>query len=181
MTKFDVRPLLAVCSLLGLGGCIHQDDVMKPCPTPGILEDAETVTSFDGKGQQPANVVSRVTISNIQLKCQYKSLHKMPNKQVKAAIEFDMAVELGPAASQGPVTVPYFVAVTRNTQAILAREQYSRTFDVRAGGAATVREKVDDVEIPLASKATGANYEVIVGLVESEDQLARNRARHTQN
>ncbi len=79
------------------------------------------------------------------------------------------------------MTVPYFVAVTQRTQAILAREEYSKTFDLRGKAAQTVREHIDEVEIPLPAKATGANYEIIVGLVETEAQLAYNRARHTQN
>lgn len=180
MLRFP-RLLIAAAALAALAGCVHTEDRNQPCPVGGILGDAETASAFNGAAA-PANLIQRTTLTNVSISCSYDSAQKDgTHKRLDAALSFDIVVERGPAARPGSVTVPYFVAVSRNTKAILARESFSRTFDLAREPRASARERIDRVRIPLAPKTTGASYEVIVGLAVTPEQLAQNRARHSPN
>lgn len=171
--SLPLRLIAPALVLTLLSACAHQQARDQPCPTGGVLKDAETFTVYDGRGKEPANVVQRVTISNVSLKCSYRE-----RKHVDSTLAFDITAERGPAGRAAMVSVPYFVAVSRGGKAILARESYVHSFDLQKASRASAREEIDRVRIPLAPRATGASYEVIVGLEVTQEQLAENRARH---
>lgn len=168
----NVRRALIVLALASLVGCVH--DPRGPCPISGILSDAETMTAFAGGGHSPADAAAKVTLSNIRLTC----TNNPTRQRLDASVSFTVALERGPAGKSAPVTVPYFVAVSRGGKVILAREAYNHTFGSGSGATASARETIERVRIPLADKTTGASYEVVVGLILTPDQLAFNRARH---
>jgi hypothetical protein len=84
----------------------------------------------------------------------------------------------GPKAGGDRRTFKYWVAVTRRNQVVLAKQEF--TVDVRfPRGADTVRktETVSGIVIPRATETvSGTNFEVIVGLDLTPEQLAFNRA-----
>jgi hypothetical protein len=186
MPRFDAA--LALGALLALCACATQGNVLKPCPSYGILHDAETLSAFAPGGQDAASLAYRVTLTSTSLKCKYHgykgagpgreddSARRRPRNhgRVSGSLSFDIVIESGPSVSDSEVSVPYFVAITRGKKFILGREEFAERMRVVSGRVS--REQVEvPVNIPLAADTTGASYEVIVGLALTPEQLAYNR------
>ena len=173
-------PLMAI-ALLALGAlsaCSYRNPITEPCPTFGVLGDAEQVTAFNGGGHDLTNVAYRATLSSASLKCDYSKKEKrgQTSRAVTGELSYNLSVERGPALSDPQVTVPYFVAITRGKKYVLAREEFSQTLNLAAGTRVASQEQVP-VSIPLAKNLNGDSYEVVVGIKLTPDQLAYNRAQ----
>jgi hypothetical protein len=174
-----VLAVLALCMLTAVSACGTADPIMHPCPTFGILGDAEQATSFSGAGRDLTNVAYRATLSGAAIKCDYaqkKSRRGTVSQTVKGTLTVNLSVERGPALSNTEVTVPYFVAITRGKKYVLARQEFSQSFSLAGGTRVGSQEEVP-VSIPIAKDMSGASYEVVVGIILTADQLAYNRAQ----
>ena len=142
-----------------------------PCPGAAILYDAERVTVLAGDQDAGAGaIVYQGQISDIALACRYNGKRRPISVQVD--LTFDLKV---PGGVQGDYVLPYFVAVMRGKETILAREEFQVSLRTDETGAASVTERVDRIRIPLAEGTTGAAYQVIAGLRLTPDQVAYNR------
>lgn len=172
---------MAASVLLALGAlaaCSYRNPITQPCPSFGILGDAEQATAFNGTGHDLTNVAYRATLSGASLKCDYSSKKRRnrTERTVDGTLSVDLSVERGPALATTQVTVPYFIAVTRGKKYVLARQEFSETFNLSAGTRVAAQEEIP-VSIPLAKDLNGDSYEVVVGIILTPDQLAYNRAQ----
>ncbi|MFZ1991779.1 MAG: hypothetical protein WAW96_18640 [Alphaproteobacteria bacterium] len=169
---------IALLAPVALWGCGTPNPILEPCPTFGILGDAEQATSFNGAGRDLTNVAYRATLSAASLKCSYSKRERrgQTSRTVNADLSVNLSVERGPALSDTQITVPYFVAITRGKKYVLAREEFSQTLNLAAGTRVASQEEVP-LSIPLAKNLSGDSYEVVVGIKLTPDQLAYNRAQ----
>ena len=163
-----VQPALkigALVGLLALGGCITRAE-QGPCPTFGILKDAEYYPAPEGTGP---NTPYLAEITDIDVTCRYQG----KNKPVRAELEMRVAVS---AKSEGSFTasIPYFVAVARGDDIAIGRESFTVNVNVNEGRGAKT-ESVDGIYIPLAAGLSGASYHVFAGFELSPAQVARIR------
>ncbi|MFQ5563975.1 MAG: hypothetical protein ACE5FO_10455 [Parvularculaceae bacterium] len=143
-----------------------------PCPNILVLSDAARAVEFDGE-QTLEDVAYTAEITDVTLACRY-----FADKPIAAEVSVDLAFGRGPRAGSREHEYKYFVAVTRRDSEVIVKEEYTIPvkFD-RDRDTARVREKIDKIIIPRASeKTSGTNFEIIVGLSLTADQVIFNRS-----
>lgn len=171
-----VLPLaLGGCSWLGMGGSdddVDPDaDLPKPCPTVGVLDGADHITMFSGRGKDLTDVVLRAEIRKSAIECEYDT----DEKSISFNVAFDGTADLGPAATARDINIPGFIAVTRHGYMVS-----KRMLDIPVsfeGAARTVKflKTVEDTTIPYGGELNGSAYEIIVGFQLTPDELEYNR------
>ncbi len=182
---FSVRGLGLAALLvmpLALGGCsmfggddeavdVVEKDAPKPCPTVGVLDGADHVTLFNGRGKDLTDVVLRAEIRKSVLQCEYDS----DNAEISVNVAFDGTVDLGPAATSREANIPGFIAIVRHGYMV---SKQPLDIPVQFEGAArTVKflKTIEDTKIPIGGELNGAAYEVIVGFQVTKDELDYNK------
>ncbi len=170
-----VLPLaLGGCSWLGMGSSDDDTDpdagLPKPCPTVGVLDGADRVTLFSGRGKDLTDVVIRAEIRKSVIKCEYDT----DEKQISFDVAFDGTADLGPAATSRDMTIPGFIAVTRHGYMVSKQPlDIPLSFE---GSARTIKflKTIDATKIPYGGELDGSAYEIIVGFQLTKDQLDYN-------
>jgi hypothetical protein len=171
-----VRVAAAAGLVAALAACASLNPFKKPetrpCPTVAVLRDAGQLVQYrPGPGRDILDVRYSVDIADITGSCKYS------RDALEVTVSVDLIFTKGPAAEGAEMSAPYFVAVTRGGDDILAKKIFDSTIEFPANRRrAGVREEVDQF-IRLQPDETGAAYEIIVGLQVSEEQLERNRKR----
>lgn len=163
--------LLTGCAA-SVGDALDSRRNVGPCPSAGSLYEAARLIEFSGETEQFSEVAFTGEIVDVEFFCRYAG-----DEPIEAELQIDFAFGKGPAATRDSHAYRYFVAVTRRNSHVLEREDFEivAAFDGEAITAA--REVVRPIEIPRAEGSiSGANFEVLVGFVLSENQLAFNRA-----
>lgn len=144
-----------------------------PCPNVVVLNDAARMIEFAGGEQTAANVAWTGEIKDARGACRY-----VEDRPIEAQVEVDFAFGKGPAAQGNTHTVNYFVAVTRTNRDLIARQEFSVPVTFRSGrSVVNISEAVNNIIIPRKDKSiSGVNFEIIVGLSVSKDQLLYNRS-----
>ena len=72
----------------------------------------------------------------------------------------------------------YFVAVTRTNRDLIAKQEFTVPVKFRRGqDVVTITESINDILIPRANETiSGINFEIIVGLAVTRDQVIFNRS-----
>jgi hypothetical protein len=170
-----VAPLaLGGCSMFG--GDDEDADIDKaapqPCPTVGVLDGADRITVFNGRGRDLTDVVVRGEIRKAVTKCKYDT----DEHTISVDLAFDGLAEMGPAATSRDMTLKGFVAITRTDGKIVNKQEFDLPISF-AGATRQVRfEKVfEDSVVPYGGTVNGSIYEFLVGFQLSHDQLEYNR------
>lgn len=159
---------------LGLSACqqLNTDPNVGPCPVAGVLFDAERLVEIQGE-ELHENVGFTASIEGVKGFCRY-----VDDNPITMEIEIDFAFGKGPKAEGNEKTFQYFVAVTRRDRVVLAKQVTPITvkFDSNKD-VVRMKEKVEGIVIPRATPTvSGTNFEVLVGLELTPEQLAFNRA-----
>jgi hypothetical protein len=165
---------LGGCSWLGMGGDDADEvdkDMPKPCPTVGVLDGADHITVFNGRGRDLTDVVARAEIRKAVIECEYEP----SDGNISVNIAFDGQADLGPAATSREMTLKGFMTVVRHG-AIKSKMEYDIPVSF-AGAARTVRflKTIDETKIPYGGELNGSAYEVLVGFQLTQDELDYNR------
>ncbi len=143
-----------------------------PCPNIIVLQDAARLVEFAGE-ETIANVAYSAEIQNVSLQCRY-----VGSRPIDASVKVALAFGEGPAATERQKTFGYFVAVTRKDAEVIAKEEFF--VPVKFEGSRNVRqveEKIGTIVIPRAGEnVAGTNFEVVVGLVLTPEQVIYNRS-----
>ena len=171
-----LRVVAAGSLLVAVAGCSSLNPFKKadprPCPSVLALKDAVQTTVYrPGPGRDILDQRFVVDIADISSTCKYSG------DALLVSVAIDLIFTKGPAQEGEAMSVPFFVAITKGGDEILAKQIFDSDIEFpgnrrRAG----VREEIDQF-IRLLPDETGAAYEVIVGLQVSEEQLERNRTR----
>lgn len=175
----DLRRFRHLLLLLPLaaGACGAFDRSAPPtCPRIGILADAASLVKFRaGPGRDLTDVEHEAEILNVDRTCELRD----KGAAVEVVLTIQMAAARGPAAPEAAtVPLPYFVAVVeRASQRIVGRESIAGQIDLPPGRRrAGVGEEITE-RIPLGAGRSPADYEILVGLELTQEQLEYNRRR----
>ncbi|MEL6359602.1 MAG: hypothetical protein AAFR21_00850 [Pseudomonadota bacterium] len=144
-----------------------------PCPNIVVLNDAARLVDFATDEKTIENVAWSAEIEDVSIGCRYYS-----DKPIEASVEVDLAFGRGPAADGIEREYQYFVAVTRTDSEVIAKETF--TVPVKFDPDKNVyrlEDEIDEIVIPRKGEETsGLNFEIVVGLVVTADQLRFNRS-----
>lgn len=142
-----------------------------PCPPAGSVFDAARIVTLDGNGERYENITYTGEITDVRLFCRYAG-----GDPIDAELEIDFAFGRGPAGASVTHTYSYFVTVTRRNAKVLARQEYDIRGEFDDGRLDAKRETIRDITIPRADETiSGANFEVLVGFVLTDEELQFNR------
>ena len=157
--------LLAACGIFGPGE-------VKVCPRVSLLNDAESMTQYrDGPGRDLTDVLFEAKVVDVNWSCKY-----LDNRvRVEAAI--DIVAQKGPASEGANAKVSFFVGIIDYEQNIIAKKTFASEIEFRDGRRrAGVREEIEQI-LFLKEGESGDDYEIIVGMQLTEQQLKQNRRR----
>lgn len=164
-------PLLAFAALLlPLASCGLFEDPPLPCPLVSIMDQAKQVTFYrPGPGRDLTDITYHVGIRDLAYECDY-DFDDMGNR---VAVNFNVlfVAERGPAAEQGRVEIPYFVAMTDPGQNILTKKRFTAALEFE--GNAVRAQKVEELAqlIPFPLHADGSEYKSFIGIQLTPGQL----------
>ncbi len=176
MARFGGRRLsYAALFALGLAGCSAFNNAPPlPCPAASIVSDASRATVFmDGPGRDLIDIKFEVEIEAIASDCD----HNRAGDEITTRTGVRIVATRGPAAQGPEAAFFFFVAVVDKDQVVLARERFESALvfeptQRRAG----VVEEIEEL-IPLRAGLSGTDFEILVGLELTADQLEFNRNR----
>lgn len=164
--------LLAAAGMLLSACAFFSPQEAKVCPRVSLLNEAVTMTRYkDGPGRDLIDVLYEAKVHDVNWTCKF-----LDNRmRVEAAI--DIVAQRGPASKGGNAQVPFFVAIIDSAQKIVAKKTFSSEVEFRGGRRrAGVREEIEQT-VFLKKGESGTDYEIIVGLQLTEQQLKQNRGR----
>jgi len=160
-----------------LAGCAGEDARMKVCPRVAVLTEAGTLTRFEpGPGRDILDITFQVDVGDIIASCTFSD-SKEHGRRVVVQVAPVFVLDKGSANADGKAAFTYFVSVVRNGT-ILTKQPFDQVVEFAANRSrAIVREDTPpiEVDIPLAYKAAEYEYEVLVGIQLTADELAYNR------
>lgn len=139
------------------------------CPQVAVLQQAQTVTLFlPGKSGDIASQLSTAQISGVSGACTYEKKNKQHVLQVQFTSNF--LANNGPANQSKPITLPWFVAITKGSE-IIDKKQYSITLNFN-GNMSTAAATSKPVKVEFPPTPDSGNLEILVGFELTPDQLA---------
>lgn len=184
--RFEIRAcasaiavcLVAACSALPVaipGLPQTQRPEPPPCPNVTIMDAASRVTKFlPGQGRDISDIVLVVGVSDFQGFCETRTIDER-TQVVNVEITIVFRADKGPANRSGSGEFSYFVAVVDSAEQILAKEVFPVAVAFGTGRNRVFADDIAYQEIELLTGESAANYEVIIGLQLSNEELARNR------
>jgi len=168
-----------VAAALGLSGCgmfggdtKEGGNSLYPCPSVGVLNEADHITVLAGSGNDLTDVVARAEIGRVVSRCSYN----VDDSTISVDLAFDGIAELGPAARSRDLTFNVFVAVTRRFDTLGNKQIYQVPVTLPAGQRQVRFVKtVDGTLLPYGGEADGRIYQILVGFQLIADQLEYNR------
>ncbi len=165
--------MLAGLGILLLTSCgLLQPGSPKICPRVSLLNEAAKMTEYQaGPGRDLIDVLYEARVHDVNWACKYA------DNRLRIEAKIDLIAQRGPASKGDNAQVPFFVAIVDKDQNIIAKEEFDSEIEFRDGRRrAGVREEVEQI-IFLKKGEVGADYEIIVGLQISEQQLKQNRGK----
>jgi hypothetical protein len=175
-----VATALAATGLLVVAGCGSTADNKRPlpCPRVSVLGDAAALTRFAaGAGQDLVDVDYQVEVSDILAGCKYEQSESDKQVIVVALAPVMVAIR-GPANHDREARFDYFVSVVDSERDVLNKKIFGVTVKF-PGNLTRVSLRDNDppvtVDIPLAEGRAATNYQILVGLQLTPDELEYNR------
>ena len=147
-----------------------------PCPQIQIVKDLGSLSDFtDDQRTFYENMIAQMDIKKRQSSCELAT----SSATVDLALLFTGT--LGPKARQQKsdkpfLTYPFFVAVTGPNGKIMAKEIFAVSMSFETGETTRTHTEYLRQIIPVRSKETAFQYQVLVGFQLSPEQLNYNRA-----
>ena len=163
---------LGAVLLAGLAGCglFSSPGEQFDCPTTAAVSDATTLSKFrDGPGRDLTDVRYQVRLVDVLSRCRYD------RTGVTVEMITAFALELGPANPDRNAAFPFFVAITDASNEIIAKRIFTSSLAFPSNvGYVEHREELRQ-RIPLPKGGGAADYQVIIGLQLTQDELEYNR------
>ncbi len=167
---FPVVPLLLTA--LAIGSCSRSEPVSIACPQGIIPADAAKVTRFrDGPGRDMTDVIFEGEIYDILVQC------KREKQTVVVDLQIGLAGTRGPADRTRLADLDFWVAIVDGkshepVERVAARVRFE--FKDNRTRQTMVFDEMEPV-IPVKNPNDAAQYQVMVGLQLTPDELAWNR------
>lgn len=176
--RFIGIALAALVPLAGTG-CGSSPETRGPlCPRLSVLSDAATLTRFaEGAGQDLVDVDYQVEITDVLSGCQYEE-DEDEKQIVVVAMAPVMVATRGPANRDRMARFDYFVSVVSAERALLNKQTFTMLVEF-PGNLTRVTLRDDDppvtIDIPLPTDRSATDYEIVVGMQLTSDELEYNR------
>ncbi len=170
--------LVAGCSALpatipGLPQSLRAE--IPPCPNVRILEPASRVTKYlSGQGRDMTDIILIAKITDFQGECETRDVDdrtQVVNMDLTVVFQADM----GPANRSLTGEFSYFVAVVDAADRILAKEVFPVTAAFELGRNRVFVQDLAYQAIELLAGETAADYDILLGLQLTSDELTQNR------
>ena len=165
--------LLAVCvAAFALSSCAD-DKKIDYCPGMTSVLDAYMAATFKpGTEPLPTNALYTVEIVKVKGNCSFDKQGKTSDSNLMVTFGATRATP-GDAAQY---TVPYFVAVTLG-ETVITKQLRKVTFSFAPGEkSATFEDDIDDVALVTDGEKKPYDYQILVGLQLTKEQLDYNRS-----
>jgi len=139
------------------------------CFGVAVLGDVGTMTKFKGVGRTTEDVAFTASIMDVSSSC-------VEDVDVRSQVSFYLGGQAGPALADRSVTVPYFVAVMKDSSQIVSKRVYDVTLQFDSNGFASSHEVLSQV-IPSIEQARRYNYELLIGFQTDTNTVVYNMER----
>jgi hypothetical protein len=168
-------PILRILTIAGAAALLlscHPASKMAFCPGFSSVLDAVVASEFNpGATQDPSNVLFTVKITDVSGVCDFDK--KGETASSKADITF--TATRTQAGADASYKVPYFVAVTQADR-IVTKQIRSLIVSFPAGQTSvSIEESVDDIDLKTDRDKKPYDYQILVGLQLTKEQLDYNR------
>ncbi len=167
MKRFST-PLLALLTLTALAGCATTPANPPPmfCPQVAVLQQASSLTEFLPGQTGVAAQITQAQITGVAGACNLRA------KKHLLALSFQVgfAATSGPANHSATLSLPYFVAITRDDH-IIAEQHYSIDMSFKGDLAAT-QAVTRSFTFNFPNQPASGNVQVLVGFRLTPAQLA---------
>jgi hypothetical protein len=140
------------------------------CPSVAVLAQASTLTAYLPGRTDIGAEITAAQITGVAGSC---TLVKK-NSILRVKFQAGFNATNGPADSNAPVTLPYFVAISRGDD-IISKTNYSITMNFD-GNATTASATSKPVTVELSNVPESAQTEILVGFQLTPQQLAAGSA-----
>ena len=167
-----LRAALVVTLAATLLGACGTDRKRGLCPNASVLANTSQLTAFRDKMEgDPSGVTFEVTMNGVKADCSFD-----PDEgTTDSSISLSFRATRTPTGMAADYSVPYYVAVTRDSTTIVSKKIYSATFAFRPGEASTTfNADVSSVPIKLDNGKKPFDYGILVGLQLTQAQLDYN-------
>ena len=157
----------------GVTGCgIFEKHNPPTCPHVSILAEAAQMTAYRaGGGRDVTDVLFQGEVSSVDSECDYDK----DAKRVDMTATLTLTAVLG-AAGRGDVTLPFFVAVVdRKSQQVLNKGVFRSVIAMPEGRRQSSSVEQIEEHIPVTAGHVESDYEILVGLQLTPEQLEQNR------
>ena len=164
---------LAVClAVLAVSSCTD-DKKIAFCPGMTAVLDAYMAATFKpGTQPLPTNALYTVEIVNVRGNCTFDK----QGKSSESNLHVTFGATRGVPGDAATYTVPYFVAVTQS-ETIITKTLRKITFSFAPGEkTATFEDDIDDVALTTDGEKKPYDYQILVGLQLTKEQLDYNRS-----
>lgn len=169
-----VCTLLAGTVALMLTACSSDPKPELPCPTAGLLQDADAVSFKKDTTAtlSPANVAVKARFGSYRGGCKVAR-----GGGIDYTLELDIMISKADAeAPPATQNLPYFIAVLTPDERVISRTTFETTAEFNNWGQARLRDS-QDVHVPENDPAAAAKYKIVAGFVLSPEQAEYNRAK----
>ncbi len=158
--------------VLFLAGCSSSSSAPKMCPAAGIIAPASSLTTFKpGMHDDPAGELYTVGVSNVKTDCTLDA----DNGTTDSTLALRFRAKRAPSPNAANYRFPYFVAVVLDGKVLAKRDVWAK-FGFAAGAASAVfDDEVASTVINLENGKKPYEYEIVVGLQLTHDQLEYNK------
>jgi len=167
-----VHPALATALAAALLCACSSDMKKNNCPYAAALAPTTTLTAFrpDMK-DDPAGEQYTVGLTEVNTDCSFDS----DNGTTDSSLELSFKAKRPPSPDAASYKVPYFVAITQGVQ-VLSKHDFWVNFSFPAGATSTsFSDSVGSTKITLENGKKPYDYEIVVGLQLTHDQLDYNK------
>ena len=172
--RSNLRVALGWMSIMGgvlaLGACGSSDPEAPPppCPTVLLLDGAERTSAYRaGAEPRPDELRYIAALTDLASTCRYA------DQGVEIDLTFNLTAERGPAFSNAPEEVSYFIATLAPDGQILTKDLYPAELDFEEGYAGAIWSEELTLLIRSVTPAQGADYTLYVGFQLDDAELRR--------
>jgi hypothetical protein len=166
-----IAPALLIVVALGLSSC--SSDKPENCPDTAVLASTSIVSIVrQGAPLDPANELYTVQLDRVKASCTLSETDRTSDEDI--TIKFRAT---RPSAGDAVTyTVPYFVAVA-SAGNVSMKKSYTVQVSFQAGETSTTFDQdIDDFVVNVDRDKHAIDYEVLVGLQLTKEQLDYNMA-----